>query len=819
MKKYEVSFNGKRFNKKPSGSEIGKISNELYTKSLDYTTLAHEVGENGCTFSPAVYNGKRRKENYIGQQLIGLDFDSGITFSEIKNIAEKYRLPILFAYKTFSYTEEHQKFRVVFALKGMVMDSFTCESLVSMFMKIFGECDEACKDCSRMFFGGKGLLELADEPVEIYGEDVIISLVTYMNDRYGANHYTRELKKFYRNIGIKYEKNIPIIENNKFVCTGTVRQAQKSSSGNKSIKKGRRTVTRNFDWNILYNKCRLYRDFVDGTEYYYYPQLFHIATNLVNIEKGRNEFLKILNSENNSYCEAYHKRDWDMILKIIINMDYQPEGCCNCPYENECLHAKNMILTAKPGKSTILQTVRKDYVSIQEAEIDLKNNFQKAVLSDKQGIHIIKAQTGIGKTNLYLDYLKESDKTFLIAVPTHKLKMEIYYKALSKGIKDIAYTPEMPIFKSEIEERIRHIYDIGAGEYALVILRDIFDNMNPDHDDYIKLENYLESLDSIKDFEGHIITTHDRLLLINHKSKLLNGREVIIDEDIMRSLLSTNTICNDEIFQAIKNGKFSVNTEKRLKSIISTDGYQRYDYRNNEKIEITDELFESLENINGNIIDLTQSCYVFRGDTDTTFLKRRWLPCKKVIVMSATANADVYSMLTHYNIYYYPCKTAEYMGELKLYPKYSFSRYALKNQKGIIDYLKNQIGDDTVITFKEFENMFDTRYHYGAIEGLNCLEGKNISVIGLPNVDESVYKLYGMASGIDVDNCNMRPLRIDFNGYNFNINSFDNLNLRTIQLWLLESFLEQAVGRARLLRFNCTVKVFARFPIEQAVIE
>ena len=50
---------------------------------------------------------------------------------------------------------------------------------------------------------------------------------------------------------------------------------------------------------------------------------------------------------------------------------------------------------------------------------------------------------------------------------------------------------------------------------------DIFDNMNPDHEDYIKLENYLESLDSIKDFEGHIITTHDRLLLINHKSKLL----------------------------------------------------------------------------------------------------------------------------------------------------------------------------------------------------------------------------------------------------------------------------------------------------------
>ncbi len=98
MKKYEVSFNNKRYNSKPSEAEIGKISNGLYTKSIDYKELAYEVGEHGCTFSPAVYDGRRRKENYIGQQLIGLDFDNGVTFAEIKDRAEHYRLPILFAY-------------------------------------------------------------------------------------------------------------------------------------------------------------------------------------------------------------------------------------------------------------------------------------------------------------------------------------------------------------------------------------------------------------------------------------------------------------------------------------------------------------------------------------------------------------------------------------------------------------------------------------------------------------------------------------------------------------------------------------------------
>jgi len=67
MKKYEISFNNKHYKSKPSGAEIGKISNRLYTKSIDFKGLAYEVGVRGCTFSPAIYDGKRRKENFVGQ--------------------------------------------------------------------------------------------------------------------------------------------------------------------------------------------------------------------------------------------------------------------------------------------------------------------------------------------------------------------------------------------------------------------------------------------------------------------------------------------------------------------------------------------------------------------------------------------------------------------------------------------------------------------------------------------------------------------------------------------------------------------------------
>jgi hypothetical protein len=35
---------------------------------------------------------------------------------------------------------------------------------------------------------------------------------------------------------------------------------------------------------------------------------------------------------------------------------------------------------------------------------------------------------------------------------------------------------------------------------------------------------------------------------------------------------------------------------------------------------------------------------------------------------------------------------------------------------------------------------------------------------------------------------------------------------------MIESDLEQAVGRARLLRYDCTVNLFSNFPLRQAVM-
>jgi len=49
--------------------------------------------------------------------------------------------------------------------------------------------------------------------------------------------------------------------------------------------------------------------------------------------------------------------------------------------------------------------------------------------------------------------------------------------------------------------------------------------------------------------------------------------------------------------------------------------------------------------------------------------------------------------------------------------------------------------------------------------------------------------------------------------------SYDNPELQKIQLWILKSELIQAVGRVRILKENCTVKLYASIPLPQAIIE
>lgn len=124
-----------------------------------------------------------------------------------------------------------------------------------------------------------------------------------------------------------------------------------------------------------------------------------------------------------------------------------------------------------------------------------------------------------------------------------------------------------------------------------------------------------------------------------------------------------------------------------------------------------------------------------------------------------------------------------------------------------------------IITFMKYnEQANNCIIHYGNTEGCDYMKGEDIVVIGTPHYNEMVYRLFAAHLGENV-NTKMRFMEVEDECYKYWLHTYEEPFLQRIQLWLMKSELIQAVGRARLLRYNCTVKLYASIPLPQAVIE
>lgn len=819
-----------QFTEKPSAEETALINKRLHENTCDYRTLADNVGELGITFTVASFYHKRISSDFRQEQLFALDFDSGITFLEIKKRADNYHLPFLFAYKTFSWSPEHEKFRIVMGFSHVVTDLFTARTIILILMTIFPECDKKCKDPSRMFYGGKGLLYLNEENMQFSPEQLFLSFDEYMRGQYGQKHYTEHIRKFYSNYHVMTDKKgrIPVTETAEdedrsifIVKSEMYKCVHEKSDFNDKSEKCRRLVIKNFDWNALYDCCELFRNFCDGKEYYYYPELFHIALNLCIVDGGRRKFIEILHSTQNQKHDSYFddsKTDWKNTLNDIIKHGYLPQNCIQCPYAEKCNHSINMISTAKPCRHDVKLTEPKEYCTIEEAEESLAENFHSALndrISNK--IKLVIAQTGLGKTRMYLDMLMNASEKFMIVVPTHNLKDEIYNRAVNMGIRNIVSMPRLPILSQEIQGIINHYYNIGAGKLAIQKYRRLLEILNKYSDDYRAIKQYLDEVDKVLDFDGHIIVTHERFLYMSQNSRTIQNHRIIIDEDIIQSVFKVERVEKCDIRRIIQNDNICLNpiVYDRLKQIAESEGMIQFNETTEASLNI--EIVEQLNDVSSNVLELLSATEIIADKDKAYYLKIRNFPYKEIVIMSATVCPELYKkLMPNREIEVYHCKEANYTGRIIQYTDKTYSRICLGREEGLIEKLKKSVGEYEVITFYDIERQFETKYHFGGVEGLDILKGRNICVIGMPNISDIVYKLYGLRAGVNSTGMQMKTLRIRHNGYDFSLHTYENEIMRTIQIWCIESLLEQAVGRARLLRYDCEVKVYSGFPVAQA---
>ena len=198
MTEFKVCVDNYRFKSKPGIYEAASIADRIANNIRSYNrdsikTFVGLVGKEGCTFCPATFKkGKhdfryirKSKENFEQTQLFALDFDNKtpdktVSFEEVKDRAERYDIPILFAYDTFS-SVNHDKFRVVLLNDVPVLNRKLAETMLQALHTVFPEADPSCcKDVSRMYYGGRRLLHFDDSIPEISIESLFRNMNIYL---------------------------------------------------------------------------------------------------------------------------------------------------------------------------------------------------------------------------------------------------------------------------------------------------------------------------------------------------------------------------------------------------------------------------------------------------------------------------------------------------------------------------------------------------------------------------------------------------------------------------------------------------------------
>ncbi|AYC54166.1 hypothetical protein CHCC15075_1705 [Bacillus licheniformis] len=171
--KVSLHLDNRIFKEKPdryATSEIhGRITNEV--SEVTPKDLAEALAS-GKTAVLATMKGERKKANMIQQQVLMLDFDNkddetkmkteGMFYTSIDDVLtdEFVQQNAAFLYKTFSHTEDWDKFRLVFVLDQPLKTIWDVYGAYQFLLDKYPNADISCKDPSRLFFGGTEYIEI-----------------------------------------------------------------------------------------------------------------------------------------------------------------------------------------------------------------------------------------------------------------------------------------------------------------------------------------------------------------------------------------------------------------------------------------------------------------------------------------------------------------------------------------------------------------------------------------------------------------------------------------------------------------------------------
>ncbi len=854
--KIKVCLDYEGFNEKPHKGEVikisGRIAGQVTYLSID-DLMRNVTIPNARTFTPAVFNDdKRTSQSWKSQQVFALDIDSGLRIEEAIKLGTKLRVEPTFIYTTFSHTNENHKFRMVFILNEEIQDIRVRNVIQIALTTLFPSSDKNANDAARLLFGGQKIESFNKAVVSV--PNILDAVVRKIKT--GSNP-TRDMRNFCRDSGLAFYKGYPhykwVTENelpnssdNLFVSMTKERtnpinyystRAKNShscyylvfskdsfqhdvysSSELKLFEEQEVKQIRNFPFDNLENRCKLYREGISGDYWLYHNEMFGLMTNLLNVEGGRSKVVEIINSRKDYLTK---NEEWSLMMNYIRKMNYVPTRCDTyCPFANECFHALNMVEQGKLPRGSVQVIQEPQFQDINDVYNKLEKVFGDILKSTNQGVYVIKAPTGIGKTEAIVNFAAKNK--FSIAFPTHKLKEQVSQRLNAKKIKHLK-VPELPVLDKRYAEKIEHLYNIGAFRTVNKYLRQISSNS----EDVSRFLNDLEKTKTIKN--EILLTTHQRAIFTNHDS----NSTIIFDEDPIQNLFPISQMKVSDLvfaFTKLQDNELNKDVFLTLQNMILNTPFDIVQERSSFLLPSIKELEQTIveeTTISSNILGFLNCDYFLRKRIHNTdyiyFIQKNKIPSnKKIIILSATINEKISKLVFGEDVTFVDLGLVRPKGNILQITSKSFSRFTINENKNelirLADNLMNQYNPNSkIITYKDFFN-FEKRkdIYFGNTEGIDNLKGENITVIGTPHLNPIAYLLLSVALGyrMGLEESRMNYIPVERNGLRFYFTTYsgDSL-LQEVQFYLVESQLLQAIGRARVNRFPAKVLILSNLPV------
>lgn len=824
-------------NDRSPGSVPNQIAGRIFKKEneveLTYRELAEKLTE-GHTVLPMTTNGKSCQEkDFESIQTFLVDFECRQPPKVFKERLEFYRLPWKFFYTTLSNTVEDPRFRVVFDMGKPITDYAIASSIQLLLTKhLFPESDKQCKNANRWYYGGKEIL--------------------FPNYKSRPLNY-QELELAALNHQISIGSNDTRSKNR--VAKDTIESLTLDMSDRPEIK-----TIRGADITELCSKIKILETFVMGgyEAGIGYLELFGLATNLQYIEGGLKWMKQVMD-----FHKSYEPKHY-AIFPSIKGRNYKPSKLDNfSPFEEDWEYTTILQATycnqfAQPV--TVANYVRWAYRR-EDAEVILKTKFQKAIQETSKKGYVFRCATGLGKTEEGVQILINSKEPIVYAVPTHDLKDEIATERLGLPTFDellamdrderkkvlynlpVYVTPKLPdCIPKNIRDELEYYYRVGLYQKAQNRIAEIKKENSINSELTNRLDLYFE-MNALAYGQTHksVLTTIAKVLTRNQKDgnyPFGHCKTIIFDEDPINEILCSYYVTREDFHRLAKLIQKYGSEQLKEDYLPIIEDYQTYISKGCKTVEtIKTVLSNSLSELvslvgrapaghfSGNVLDIfrLKGFYVndetISGDNNGKmhYAHKKDFPSdRKIIILSATANERLYTHLLGNRLEFIQLDNVIPEGNLVQDMSKSCSKTSMAIDS-TLDYVVEKVGDLPTITFKDYKTKFrkPADAHFGKCEGFDDLKGKNIAVAGTPYPSPNQVFIIACAMGLDLspDHRNTTELIVTRNGYRFKLQTFEEQMLQEIQCALIESNLIQAIGRARLLRFDCTVYLYSNYPI------